>query len=89
MRQRKINQMILSLGFKEPIKVKKTNKKYRRVETLHSLDYSVKNSTRFTSKYKFKHIKILKFKIKAHRSIMREEGSGRIEKLSEIHKNIS
>ena len=32
-------------------------------------------------------VKRLKFKIKAHRSIMREEESGRLEKLSEIHKN--
>ena len=30
----------------------------------------------------------LKFKIKAHRSIKREEGSGRPEKLSEIHKKL-
>ena len=32
-------------------------------------------------------VKRLKFKIKSHGSIMREEGSGRSEKLSEIHKN--
>ena len=32
-------------------------------------------------------VKILKSKIKAHGSIMREEGSGRPIKLSEIHKN--
>ena len=32
-------------------------------------------------------VKRLKSKIKAHGSIMREEGSGRPEKLSEIHKN--
>ena len=32
-------------------------------------------------------VKKLKSKIKAHGSIMREEGSGRPEKLSEIHKN--
>ena len=31
-------------------------------------------------------VKRLKSKIKAHGSIMREEGSGRHEKLSEIHK---
>ena len=30
-------------------------------------------------------LKILKSKIKAHGSIMRKEGSGRPEKLSEIH----
>ena len=32
-------------------------------------------------------VKRLKFKIKAHGSIMIEEGSGRPEKLLEIHKN--
>ena len=32
-------------------------------------------------------VKILKSKINAHGGIMREEGSGRLEKLSEIHKN--
>ena len=32
-------------------------------------------------------VKILKSKIKAHGSIMREIGSGRPDKLSEIHKN--
>ena len=30
-------------------------------------------------------VKRLKFKIKAHGGIMREKGSGRFEKLSEIH----
>ena len=33
-------------------------------------------------------VKRLKSKIKAHGSIMREEGLGRHEKLSEIHKKI-
>ena len=32
-------------------------------------------------------LKILKSKIKAYGSIIREQGSGRPEKLSEIHKN--
>ena len=35
----------------------------------------------------FSTVKKLKSKIKAHGSIMIEEGSGRPEKLSEIHKN--
>ena len=37
----------------------------------------------------FNKVKILKSKIKAYGSIMREEGSVSLEKLSEIHKKIS
>ena len=63
-------------------------KKYCKIENLLSLDYSVKEIAQDTQvNMSWCTVKRLKSKIKAHESIMRREGSGRPEKLSEIHKN--
>ena len=63
--------------------------KNSRVETLHSLDYSVKEIVQDSQvNMGLSKVKRLKSKIKAHGSIISEEGSGRPEKLSEIHKNL-
>ena len=68
------------------IKVKKTNKKIQSNWNLSFIGlFYERDSTRLTSKCEFKHGQENKVKIKAHGSIMREEGSGRPEKLSEIH----
>ena len=86
--QHKIKQINYLPVFKETVKVKKTNKKYSRVETLHSLGYSVKEIPQDSQvNISLSTVKRLKSKIKTHGDIMREEGSGRPEKLSEIHKN--
>ena len=84
--QLKIKQTNLWPIIKETIKVKKKTKKYSRVETLHSLGYSVKEIAQDSQvNMGLSTVKRLKYKIKAHGSIMREEGSGRPKKLSEIH----
>ena len=73
--QQKIRQTNLLPVFKETVKVKKTNKKYSRVETLHSLGYSVKEIAQDSQvNMSLSTVKRLKSKIKAHGSIMREEG---------------
>ena len=52
------------------------------------MGYSVKEIAQDSQvNMSFSTVKRLKSKIKTHGSIMREEGSGRPEKLSEIHKN--
>ena len=80
-------QTNLWLIFEETVKVKKTLKKTVSWK-LHSLGYSKKEITQDSQvNMNLSTVKRLKSKIKAHGSIMREEGSGRSEKLSEIHKS--
>ena len=67
----------------------KTNKKrYSRAETFHSFDYFVKEIGQDSQvNMSLSILKILKHKIKTHGDVMREEGSGKSVKLSEIDKN--
>ena len=86
--ENKADKPLTSLQRDGQSKEDKRKKKYSRVETLHSLGYSVKEIAQDSQvNMSLSTVKRLKSKIKAHGSIMREEGSGRPEKLSEIHKN--
>ena len=85
--ENKADESLTSLQRDGQIKEDRQNK-YSRVETLHSLGYSVKEIAQDSQiNMSLITVKKLKSKIKANGSIMRKERSGRYEKLSEIHKN--
>ena len=87
--QHKIKQTNDWPVFKETVKVKKTNKKIQLSWNLTFIGlFCKRDSTRFTTKYEFNTIKILKFKIKVQESIMREEGPGRSKSYQRFKKYI-
>ena len=88
--QQKIRQTNFWLVFKETVKVKKTNKKYSKVETLHSLSYSVKEIAQDSQvNMSLSTVKRQKSKIKAHGSIMKEEGQKGLKSYQRFIKTIS
>ena len=72
------------------IKLSKVDKakRYNRVETLLSMGYSVQQIAEDAQvNMSLSTVKRLKAKVREHRSIIREEGSGRPTKLLEIHQD--
>ena len=63
-------------------------KRYNRVETLLSMGYSVQQIAEDAQvNMSLSTVKWLKAKVREHRSIIREEGSGRLTKQQEIHQD--